>query len=96
MEVIGGRKASTLETLCACGRPEDTGGGGGTDVDGSGVGDARLGIDRVFLSLRTGGDRLPSWLEDGDLGGACAWPFLNMAGGRNELMLMRERRLPWG
>lgn len=60
MDVIGGRKASTLDTLCACGRPVGMTGGGGTDVDGSGVGDAKLGIDRVFLSLRTGGERLPS------------------------------------
>lgn len=77
--IVGGLQASTLETLCAWGRPACI-----VDVDGlevvddvdedgaSGVAaDARLGIERVLRSLRTGGERLPSWVAGvGDFGGA--------------------------
>ena len=90
--IVDGRQASTLETLCACGRPEwcmvvVV----GRVVVGSGEGEARLGIERVLRNLRTGGERLPSWVE-GDFGGVCTTPFLNMTGGKKECTLIRGRR----
>lgn len=95
MEVTGGLKASMLETLWAWGRPVvGTADGTGVELAGSGEGDAKLGIERVFLSFRTGGERLPSCVEDLDV--LCAAPFLNIAGGRNECTLIRERRFPCG
>lgn len=96
IEVTGGLKASTLETLCACGRPvKGALGWAGVETVGSGVGDAKLGIERVFLSFLTGGERLPS-CATGGFDDGCDVPFLNMAGGRKECTLMRERRFPWG
>lgn len=51
-------------------------------------------MERVFLSLRTGGERLPSV---GSAGGTVDEPpFLKTAEGRNEWTLMRDRRLACG
>lgn len=70
MDVIGGLKASTLDTLWAWGRPvAGIADGAGVEVGTSGAAENTLGIERVFLSFRTGGERLPSCAV-GDFGGA--------------------------
>lgn len=48
--------------------------------------------ERALRNLREGGDRVPSFGATGSFGGVFA-PFLNIEGGRNVCMLIRERRL---
>lgn len=75
------RNASALDTLCAWGRPVGVG-GGSSPVDASVLAPIAFGMDRVFRSLRTGGERLPSV---GRAGGMLDGPpFLKTAEGRNE------------
>ena len=48
--------------------------------------------ERAFRSFLRGGDRVKSFMPIGIFGGVLL-PFLNIDGGRNACILMRERRL---